>query len=116
MPRGYRHSNATQSLAAFDFHAGGKLLMQLPSYAQGFTLIELITVIAVLAILTLGTTHFLTDASQGYATTMSRTQLASDANISLGRMVRELKNPLPNSARTNAIVSNSYPSPVLQAT
>ena len=75
--------------------------MQLPSYAQGFTLIELVTVIAVLAILTLGTTHFLTDASQGYATTMSRTQLASGANIAVGRMVRELKNALPNSVRTN---------------
>ncbi len=72
------------------------------SATRGFTIIELVTVILVLSILALGTTRFLTDASNGYATTMNRADLASDARSAIARVEREVREALPNSARVSA--------------
>ena len=68
---------------------------------RGFTLVELITVIALLAILTLGTSRFLTDASSGYATTVARSELATTAQLSVQRMTRSFRDALPNSVRVS---------------
>ncbi|NJN52657.1 MAG: prepilin-type N-terminal cleavage/methylation domain-containing protein [Gammaproteobacteria bacterium] len=51
------------------------------SSQRGFTLVELVVVVVVLGILSVGTVRFLNDASDGYAGTVSRTELSSAARL-----------------------------------
>ncbi len=67
--------------------------------ARGFTLVELVVVIAVMGILSIGAVAFITDASDGYASTVRRTELGSTMRLASERMARELRSALPNSAR-----------------
>ncbi|MEM7000303.1 MAG: hypothetical protein AAF529_05910 [Pseudomonadota bacterium] len=67
----------------------------------GFTVVEMITVIALLAILSVGTTRFLTDASAGYAATERRATLVDNAQRSLLRLSREVQRALPASLRVS---------------
>lgn len=67
--------------------------------AEGFTLVELITVIMVLGILSIGTVRFITDSSSGLASTISRTELAGDTLFAIERISRSLRDALPNSVR-----------------
>ena len=68
---------------------------------NGFTMIELIVVIAVMGILSVGAVAFITDASDGYASTVRRTELGSGMRLAAERMTRELRNALPNSVRVS---------------
>lgn len=68
---------------------------------SGFTLVELVVVIAVMGILSVGAVAFITDASDGYASTVRRTELGSTMRLAVERMTRELRNALPNSARVS---------------
>lgn len=65
----------------------------------GFTLVELITVIVILGALALGTVSFISDSSRGFAATVSRTELASEARFVVERLSRDLRNALPGSLR-----------------
>jgi len=67
--------------------------------AGGFTLIELVVVITVMGILSVGAVSFITDASDGYANTVRRTELGSTMRLAAERVTRELRNALPNSVR-----------------
>ncbi|MEZ5561266.1 MAG: type II secretion system protein [Pseudomonadales bacterium] len=67
----------------------------------GFTLVELITVMMILGILAIGTVRFIGDSSQGFASTVARTELASDARAGIDRLVRDVRNALPNSVRVS---------------
>jgi MSHA biogenesis protein MshO len=67
----------------------------------GFTLIELVVVITVMGILSIGVVSFITDASDGYANTVRRTELGSTLRLAAERVTRELRNALPNSARVS---------------
>ncbi len=69
--------------------------------AHGFTVVELVTVIIVLGILSIGTVKFIADSSSGYASTVSRAQLATDARFVINRLARELRDALPNSIRVS---------------
>ena len=69
--------------------------------AHGFTLIELVVVITVMGILSVGAVAFITDASDGYASTVRRTELGSTMRLAAERMTRELRNALPNSVRVS---------------
>ena len=69
--------------------------------AQGFSVVELVTVIAVLGILAIGSMRFLTDTSSGYARTQSRAVMVDAANSALFRMNRALRNALPGSVRVS---------------
>ncbi|MCB1686742.1 MAG: type II secretion system protein [Pseudomonadales bacterium] len=66
---------------------------------QGFTLVELITVIMVLGILSIGTVRFITDSTSGLASTISRSELAGDTLFAVERISRSLRDALPNSVR-----------------
>lgn len=67
--------------------------------AHGFTVIELITVIVILGILAVGAVGFISDSSRGFASTVSRTALGSEARFAVERLARELRNALPGSLR-----------------
>jgi MSHA biogenesis protein MshO len=69
--------------------------------ARGFTLIELVVVITVMGILSVGAVSFITDASDGYANTVRRTELGSTMRLAAERVTRELRNALPNSVRVS---------------
>ena len=71
-------------------------------YQSGFTLVELVVVIVVLAVLGVGVTQFIVNSSQGYVDTAMRERQGSAARAAIERISRELRNALPNSARTSA--------------
>ena len=66
---------------------------------KAFTLVELITVIMVLGILSIGTVRFITDSSKGFASTIARSQLAGDARFAVERISISMRDALPNSVR-----------------
>lgn len=71
------------------------------AHSTGFTLVELVVVIVVLGILSLGTVSFISDSSRGFAATVSRSQLGTEARYVTGRLSRELRNALPGTVRSN---------------
>ena len=66
---------------------------------SGFTMVELVTVMVILGILSIGTVRFIGDSSQGFASTISRGQLAGDTRFAVERLARDVRNALPNSVR-----------------
>jgi MSHA biogenesis protein MshO len=66
---------------------------------QGFTLIEMITVIVLLGVISVGIGSFFNFAAQTFVNTSEREQLISSARFSVERLNRELRSALPNSAR-----------------
>lgn len=69
--------------------------------AGGFTIVELVTVMVVLGILSVGTFTFLQNSTNGYASTLGRAQLAADARLVVARLTSELRTALPRSVRVS---------------
>jgi len=69
--------------------------------ATGFTLIELILVIVVLGILAVSVTSYIGLGARMYAETADRDQLLSQSRFAIERLVRELRNVVPNSVRVS---------------
>ena len=69
--------------------------------ARGFTLVELVVVIVVLGILSVGTVRFIRDAGDGYASSARRAELGSNARLAVERLSRDLRTALPNSVRVS---------------
>jgi MSHA biogenesis protein MshO len=67
---------------------------------QGFTLIELVTVIVILGVLATGISSFLRFGVQSYTHAADRDALISSARFVVERLNREVRNALPNSIRT----------------
>ena len=67
----------------------------------GFTLVELITVIVLLGILSMGSVAFISDSTSGLASTVARTELAGDARFAVDRIKIGLRDALPNSLRVS---------------
>jgi len=65
----------------------------------GFTLIELVVVIVLLGTLSIGTVQFINDSSVGFANTVERSELASEAQATIARLTSELRGALPGSIR-----------------
>ncbi|MCG7532357.1 type II secretion system GspH family protein [Psychrobium sp. MM17-31] len=65
----------------------------------GFTLIELVLVILVLAIVSTGIVTFIRYGVQTYQDTAGRDKQISDSRFVIERITRELRNALPNSVR-----------------
>ena len=72
----------------------------LKSQQQGFTLIELVTVIVVLGIVSVGISGFLRSGFQIYSDANERQQLLSESHFLVERLNRELRMAIPNSVRT----------------
>jgi len=68
--------------------------------AAGFTLVELVTVMAILGILSIGTVFYLRDASSGFAGTVARDDLVGTGRFALQRIAAEVRDALPTSVRT----------------
>lgn len=85
---------------------------------RGFTLVELIMVIVVLAIVATVTTSYLGIGAQMYVESSDRDRLLSQSRFAVERLTRELRSALPNSVRTHTSASQQCVefTPVLVAT
>ncbi len=69
---------------------------------SGFTLIELITVIVILSILTVIGSGFMIRTAEGYQQTVNRSLLIQRGRQTIERLTREIRNAVPNSIRVSA--------------
>ncbi len=69
---------------------------------KGFTLIELVTVMVLLGILSVGISSFLGITSQIFIDTAQRDQLVASGRFSVERLNRELRAALPNSIQVTS--------------
>lgn len=78
-----------------------KIIQQkkMTSKHSGFTLVELIMVIVVLGIISVGSLSFISNSAQGLVDTAERQILASTATIAVEKVLREVRRALPNSVR-----------------
>ena len=65
----------------------------------GFTLIEMITTLVILVIVSLGISGFIRSSVQIFTDVTEREQLLGDSRFVIERMTRELRNALPSSIR-----------------
>lgn len=72
------------------------------SRRSGFTLVEMILVIVVLGILATATSSYLGLGARMYAESSDRDRLLSQSRFAVERLVRELRNVIPNSVRVDA--------------
>ena len=68
---------------------------------EGFSIVELVTVIALTGILTVGLANILQHPMNGYAAVSRRTELVALADLAIYRMTRDLRQALPNSVRVS---------------
>lgn len=72
---------------------------------RGFTLIELVMVIVIASIVSLGSVQFISQSVQGVSDAANRQQLASVGWILSEKISRDLRSALPNSIRLNVVGS-----------
>lgn len=70
-----------------------------PMHTKGFTLIELVTVLVVLGVVSVGIAGFIRTGTDIYVDVVERDQLLSEGRFVVERLNRELGNSLPNSLR-----------------
>ncbi|MES2824426.1 MAG: prepilin-type N-terminal cleavage/methylation domain-containing protein [Pseudomonadota bacterium] len=77
-------------------------------FAQGFTLIEVITVIVILSIVAVLGSKFVVDSTRAYQSTQTRSRLVNTGRQAVERMSRQLRVVLPYSVRiTNVAVGTA---------
>lgn len=74
-------------------------MRRLSKKMRGFTLVELIVVIAIIGILAAGAVQFIRNPLQMYIDIETRAQLTDIADSTLRKMAREIEKSLPNSVR-----------------
>ena len=75
--------------------------------SKGFTLVELVTVIIVLGIVSVGISGFIRSGMGIYTDVTERDQILSESRFAIERLNRELRTALPNSARYADNVANT---------
>lgn len=70
---------------------------------KGFTLVEAIASILVIAIISIGIAQFIGFSAEGYLETSNRNQLSAASRVVIERMAMELHNALPNSVRISTV-------------
>ncbi len=76
------------------------------SKQQGFTLIELIVVIVLLGVTSVGIAQILSLGTQSYVNSVERDQLMNSARFGIERLNREISAALPNSVRSFSVSDN----------
>jgi len=71
------------------------------SHQKGFTLLEMVTVIILLGVISVGITGFIRFGAQVFVENSERDELISSARFAVERLNRELRAALPNSVRVN---------------
>lgn len=66
---------------------------------KGFTLVEMVVTIVVLGVIMAGSAVYITNSTIAYNDVAQREQLTSVGRLTIERVVRELRNALPNSVR-----------------
>jgi MSHA biogenesis protein MshO len=69
------------------------------SNKRGFTLIELVMVLVVLAIVSVGITRFIRSSTQIFIDTSERERLLREGSFAVERLNREIADAVPNSVR-----------------
>ncbi|GIU12210.1 PilW family protein [Shewanella sp. MBTL60-007] len=67
--------------------------------SQGFTLVEMVTVIIILGVLVLGVSSFLIFGTRVFIDATSVDQVMSQSRFAIERMTRDIRNTVPNSIR-----------------
>lgn len=77
---------------------------------RGFSLVEIVVVIFVMGIISIGLMDFITNSAGGYASTARRNQLSSAGRVVFDRLAMELHNAVPFSVRTTTplATTNSF--------
>jgi MSHA biogenesis protein MshO len=75
---------------------------------RGFTLVEMIVVIAITAVIASAVAVFIRRPVEGYVDAARRAELTDIADTALRRMTRDLRSALPNSIRTTSNASGAY--------
>lgn len=85
-------------------------MVQFPQIKQaGFTLIELIITIVVMAIMIMGIAGFVELGTKGYADTVDRQQLQNQARFVVEKLTREIRHAVPNSFEKTDQCISFYP-------
>ena len=77
----------------------GQIQGAITKKTRGFTLLELIIVIVILGVMSLGIAGFITLSTQTYLNVSERDKLLASARFAVERLNRELRNAVPNSIR-----------------
>lgn len=77
-------------------------MVLLTAKSRGFTLVELIVTLTILAIVSVGIFGFIESGAAGYVASRNREALQSGARFAVERVVRELRHAVPNSLGTDA--------------
>ena len=75
--------------------------------ASGFTLMELIIVIIIMGVMSVGIAGFIKLSTQTYLNVTERDELLANARFAVERLNREVRNALPNSIRTDNNVTTN---------
>ncbi len=78
------------------------------SKSFGFTLIEMVVVITIVAILAAGAALFIRNPTQAFLDSENNANLSDRADTALRRMARDIRNALPNSVRVTTNGANSF--------
>ncbi len=74
----------------------------------GFTLVEMVVVIAIVGILAAAATQLIRNPAQSFIDSENRANLTDRADTALRRMARDIRNALPNSVRTTTNGADSF--------
>jgi MSHA biogenesis protein MshO len=75
---------------------------------KGFTLVEMVVVITIVAILAAASALFIRNPTQAFIDSENRANLTDRADTALRRMARDIRNALPNSVRTTTNGGDSF--------